>query len=278
MPLTIEAQKKLLKALKYSDEDIATLTGDGDNDTDVPAVKVFTDEEYTTLETNIADKGKKTHWKAGGEFLIKELKTELGLEYEGKEPKIFLEKAKEKFLAEAKLPANEAKEQWEKEKKALQAKIAEKEHEATKIASEKSALEIDTMYLKKMPADRNKEMPDEDRLLLLKNKLIRTVDEDGKEYYTYQNKRLQDATANDLSIDDAISHVFKTEKGWLGTGEATPEGTGHGDSKNKPGFFASTKDLNAAITAKGLNPLGREAREMREAAMAANPKMTVGEG
>jgi len=71
--------------------------------------------------------------------------------------------------------------------------------------------------------------------------------------------------------------VFKTEKGWMGTGEAPPTGTGHGDSNSKPGFYASTKDLNAAIAARGLNPLGKEAREMREAAMAANPKMTIGE-
>jgi len=184
MPLTVEAQKKLLKALKYSDEEITTLTGEGDNDTEVPAVKVFTDEEYTALETNITEKGKKVNQKVGREFTIKEMKEELGLDYEGKDPKVFLEKAKEKFLAEAKLPANEAKEQWEKEKKQLQAKIAEKEQEAAKIASEKSALEIDTLYLKKMPADRNKDMPDEDRLLLLKNKLTRTVDEDGKEYFT----------------------------------------------------------------------------------------------
>ena len=53
--LSKEAQKKLLKAIKVSDDIIATLVDvDTDTDVDLPAnLRIYDDAGYTELETNL---------------------------------------------------------------------------------------------------------------------------------------------------------------------------------------------------------------------------------
>jgi hypothetical protein len=277
MAIKKESIKAILAKLKVgTDAEIEALLNDTEEkEVKIPdTVKVFSQEEYTQLETNLKEQGKGAYTKAGKEIAIKELKEKTGIEFDGKDPETFIEKFKENVIAEAKLKPDEAKTQWEKDKKALQDQVNEWKGKYETIETEKKAISFDTTLLKSFPADRNDILTDEDRLLLIKNKM-EVKDEDGKQIVYYKGKKLQDNLTNPLEFGEAIKHVFTEEK-WLGKPEAgKPGGRGNGDGKTGLGVYGSLKDFNAELTAKNIHPGSEEARNMLNQAIKANPEMDM---
>jgi hypothetical protein len=232
MAIKKESLKALLTRLKIGTPEEITALVDSAEEKDVTlpdSVKLFTPEEYAQLETNLKDSGKGVYTKVGKEMAVKELKEKLKLEYEGKDLDTFLEKAKDHFVAEAKVPANEARQQWETDKKTLQQQIADLNTKIKEEATARKAVEQDATLLKKFPADRNNTLSDEDRLLLLKSK-VQIKEEDGKEVVYYKGTKLQDQLTNPLPLDKALADVFKSEN-WTGGADQPPKG-GRGGSNS----------------------------------------------
>lgn len=275
MAVSKETLKKLLQGYKLPADVIAkAVDTDEEVAVELPDVKVFTPEEYSQLETNLKEQGKGAYTKAGKEIAIKELKEKTGLDFDGKDADTFLEKYKEHVIAEAKLKPDDAKVQWEKDKKMLQDQISEWKTKHETLESKARAVEYDAKLLKSFPAERNTLLNDEDRLLLIKNRM-EVKNEDGKEIVYYKGNKLQDHLTNPLSFTDAIKHVFDTEK-WTepAGGGARGGGRGAGDGTGKS-VFATLKDFNSHIQSKGIHAGSEEARRLFTEAQKANPDMDL---
>lgn len=275
MALSKEAQKSLLKKLKYDDEQIKDLVDtDDEKSVDVPeTLKIYTEDEFTVISNNLKEQNKSNHIKAGKEIAIKELKEKSGVEFDGKDPETFISKIKEKAVEEAKIPANDQKLQWETEKKALQGKITDAEGKVTALENEKKSLTFDSTLRGKLPADRKKAFSDDDHLMLTKSRLG-IKQENGKTFYEYKGKRLQDDKMNDLDLDAAIGHIYTEEKwredgeGGAGGGASRPAGGGGG---SKPTVFKNMTELKAHLKSQGIDEASAEATQAARAAKQANP-------
>jgi hypothetical protein len=291
MAIKKESIKQLLKSVKagkkaddgkyilYTDAEIDALINDTEEKDVAPmeGVKIYTPEEYTTLETNLKDAGKGGYTKAGKEILIKELKEKIGLEFDGKDPDLFIEKAKEHFIAEAKIPANEAKQQWEKDKGILQTQITDWKTKYESEVGASAAAKLDATLLAKFPANRSKGLSDEDRLLLLKSKM-EVKSEDGKQVVYYKGEKLQDNLTNPLNIDTAITHVFTAEK-WLEEGKGGAGGRG-GNNNNAGGaggngVFKTLRDVNEHIEKNNWHPGSQQATQFMQQVMKDNPQLDL---
>jgi hypothetical protein len=278
MAIKKESLKAILVKLKVgTDAEIDALINDQEEkEVAIDAVKVFTSEEYTQLETNLKEQGKGAYTKAGKEIAIKELKEKTGLDFDGKDPEVFLEKYKEHVIADANVKPNEAKVQWEKDKAQLQGQISEWKGKYEAVEVEKKTVARDAYLLKKFPAERDKALSDEDRLLLIKSK-TEIKDEDGKEVVYYKGQKLADNLTNPLDMDKAISHIFK-EENWIGDGAVKlPGGRGDGDKHRKPNTFASLKEFNAHLETSGIHPGSEQARNLLQDAMKTNPDINMAE-
>ncbi|HEY8969330.1 MAG TPA: hypothetical protein VIM64_09555 [Puia sp.] len=272
--LNKDTQKKLLKALKFSDEDITALVDPEEEKTiDIPALKVYTEEEFTEVSNNLKESGKGAHTKAGRELAIKDLKEKTGLEFDGKDPETFLNQYKEKVIAEAKIPASEAAKQWEAEKKQLQDKLTAADQRAASLESDKKMAQFDATLLRSFPAERKTDLSDDDRLTLVKTKITENT-VDGKTFYEYKGKRLQDDKVNDLSLSDAVAHVFKEEK-WIG--EAVTGGTQKpalGGSAGKTVYKGMT-EIRESWKTRGISETSEAALAEIRQAKADNPQFDL---
>jgi hypothetical protein len=231
--LSKDTIKKISTLLKIKEADVeAAIKNEAEVSLEIPELKVYTTEEYTQLESNLKDAGKNGYIKAGKEIVIKDLKEKIGLEFEGKDPEVFIEKAKEHFIAEAKVPANAAKEQWERDKQTLTTQITEWKSKYESEMSAKKAAEFDSTLLRNFPADRSKTLSDDDRLLLVKAK-VEVKDEDGKQVVYYKGQPLKDTLTNPLGIDAALKEVF-TKENWIG--EQQQQQTGGRGGGSTSGF------------------------------------------
>lgn len=263
MPLTIEAQKKALKALKYSDADIAKLTGDGENDTEISAeLKVFDAAEYTQLTTNLSKGVNDTSRKAGIELTLKKIKAKTGIEMEvtpDTDIDAFADAVKTHIITDAKIEPNAAKTQWEKEKKELQDKLIAEQKRIEAIEGEKETISYETAILKALPTGESPFSKD-DIVLLVKNKMQRKKDGDT-EYFEYDGKRLQDKVNSDLKLSDAVKHVVNEGK-WITETQAGDDkrGRGVGSDKGGAGSIKPTKSSEARSAWEkndgGINPDG----------------------
>lgn len=225
MSLNKQAQQKLLLLLKIPQDVIDNLlAGDEEQDVTIPdGIKVFDAESYTALEASLKATGKAGYINAGKEIAIKDLKEKLGVEYDGKDPEVFLQKATEKILADA------GNSDAAKQLTALEQQLADNQSQLEAAINEKNSLARDTEWLMKFPRERSANMSDEDRLLLLRNKLT-TVEEDGKTTYLYKGKPLPDAE-EDYTTERVMEHVFAAEQ-WLGD-SYSPQRPGRGDHSHR---------------------------------------------
>lgn len=273
--LNKDEQKKLLKALKYSDEDIKTLVDDEKEQTvTIPTTtKVFTDEEFETVKNNLA----KPAQKAGGEFAIKELKTKAGLDYDGKDADKFLEEYKKHILAEAKVSESDKEKTWQTEKAALQKALSDKEAAISAIQLEKDGLLTDTKLMKLFPKDRDSKFTDDQWLTLLKSEI--KIEKDGdKEVVMHKGSKLQDDKFNDLPLDKAIDHIFTANKWKVEEQQQQAKGRGFDSSKQGQGTVNNMKEFREYAESKGIKSLnGSEAKKLLSEVMKSNPQFVTTE-
>lgn len=275
MALNKEAQKKVLKALSFPEAEIAKLTGDDEVDVTVPEGKFYNNDDLAELETNLKEEGKGENIKAGKEIMIKDLKKELGLDYDGKDPKTFVAKAKEFILKDAQKPESEALRALEADKIALQDTLKEKETELSNLMRDKETLSYNNTLLSKLPAKRNTDIQDDLHLLNINAKLVRKV-VDGKESFELDGVLLQDDKRNNLSLEAAIGKFYEKYPAFAAKetpAPAGPKGRGGAGSGDNPNFYNSMAEVQQAMKEKGINPISKEGREFVANAREANKEM-----
>ncbi len=271
MPLTIDEQKRLLKTLKVSDEDIAKAMGEGENTVELPKdLKIYSPDEFKTAKENIEREAKEEGRDEGRDFAMKDLKKHFGIDKDGKKLETVADYIKEKVMEES----GKTPQAWEAEKKEILSKLSEKD----KLIAEKETTlkkqSFSNRLLQSLPADRNTDLSNEDYLLLLSNKM-EIKEESGKEVVYYNGKKLQNEQFEPVDFSTAIGEIWKQNPAW--GKQSTKEdpdvhGNGGDDSKRKPGFYNNTKEVSEAMKAKNINPLSKEGREFLEAAQKGNPK------
>ena len=170
--LSKQAQLQLLQLIGLPADEIEQLLAEEEpQDISLPdGIRIYDAEGYAALEAQLKANGKTGYINAGKEIAIKNLKEKLGIEYDGKDADIFLQKAKEKILADAGDAEQVA---------TLRRQLQDYEAQLQTLGTEKQALARDTEWLKKFPAGRSTGMSDEDRLLLLKTRITQQQDEEG---------------------------------------------------------------------------------------------------
>ena len=213
--LSKEAQKKLLKAIKVSDDIIATLVDvDTDTDVDLPAnLRIYDDAGYTELETNlrkgyIKDKDSEEIWcrKMNDEY-------ELGLTgAAAKDKKKVLDAMKAKHLKEANITPAE----WEGKFKTLQETVTTKDGEILTAKQQLEALQAEKKYRKLFFSDMSDALDDDEWINRLQKTF--TIKADGEIEGLWDNakgKFVTDEKANTLPFREAweairVEDRFKT--------------------------------------------------------------------
>ncbi len=269
--LSRNAQEALLRALKLGDDEIAALLDDeAEHDWQLPeGVQVLTAEDLAS-EAAIKDKAKAGFHRAGAEMLIKKMKEELGLDFEGKDERLFLEKYKEQVLAEQTLTneQNATTRQAEAEARylRLQEQLAEKEGalaeaetKYNELMAERERAEYDAATLKLFPEQRHNTLPDADRLLLLHAKLQRQTDAEGAAYFAYNGQRLRrEGDTEDMDHAEAVAHVFAAER-WVDDSTVLPSRNGRGGHSDVNGNGFRPLKMTEAKAAYSRENSGREA-------------------
>jgi len=110
--LKAEVIKKIAETLKVDPTKFAAaIAADDEQEVTLPELKVFTPAELTTHVANAGADALQTKYEegktAGVEMKVKELKTEHGIDFEGKDLSTFVVKYKAHVLKDANLPADD---------------------------------------------------------------------------------------------------------------------------------------------------------------------------
>ena len=176
MPLNKEAQKKLLKSLKFSDADITKLV-DGADEVDVtiePTLTVLTEAEATTLKNNEYNNGK----VKGVEIAVKEAKEKKGLDFSGKTIDGLLDAMTKKALEDAKVTPDAKVAEKEVEITNLRKTVTEYEGKLSAKDAEVNGIKLNSEILQHIPTGTT--LPGPKVLALMKVDGIEFKLEDGK--------------------------------------------------------------------------------------------------
>lgn len=251
--------KKLIESLaklaKVQDLDAFTEALKSESDTDFKLdtdnLVVRTKDEDSEFKSNIITEAKPEIWKQATEIQIKNMKKDLGLEFEGKEPEDFISNFKSKVLEEAKIEPNKKIEELNASLESLRGQLSEKDNAFSefKNSTEKEKIKFKASSL--MPEPKNGLSREEAITLYFSQHEIK---EDG----VYRNgEKLKDNLEKAISFEDSVLS-FADEKGWA---KEIPTGRGGGaqgqfDNTSLP---TNTEEYESYIKSKGWNVGSQEA-------------------
>ena len=265
----------LSKIVGVSVSDLTSAIESESSDLTFDVSKTFSNSEWKTFETNRQTE-KDTEYNNGKEVGVRQFvqasKKEIGLDYEGKDSKMFLEKYKEKVIGDIGDNPDERVTTLTKDLGILrETSVRDLEAETKKYNaindkynSLKNGNEI-SGYAPNKP----KGMDMSDAVMLMENVLSFQTDEDGNKVVIRDGQILKDKTRNPVKWDAAVKDYW-IEKDWT---SSTPDGgRGGGDKPNHsdPAKFTKQSELTAHFEEKGINPLSLEARAMTNEAGKAN--------
>lgn len=200
-------------------------------------------DDYNSL----IDNHKKTARVEGEEIAIKNARTKLGLDFQGKTMDNLLNSFKEQIVSEAKIEPNKKYDNLHKDFEALQSVSKSWEEKYTGLEQtykqKENQLKIDTSILKSIPD--NVSIPKEDILAIAKARIGFNIGEDGIEIVKDGVVQKNQANMNLLTISEFmpefITPYLKTPEG----------GSGGGDSSNKGGE-SSLELFDKKMEAKGI--------------------------
>lgn len=247
MAIKKEDLEKLKTTLKGFDVDklIAAAIAPDDQPFEVPAdVSVLTAAELTTRDENMHKKGKAEGEPIGEtkgkEIIVKKIAKKMGLEDTvvatiGTDPDKLETEISKKFKAGdaglqeqvTKLLAD--KETWATEKQQLEARA--------------EAATFDAQLIAMFPSTRSTDLPDDERLMLIKKNLTFEKGTDGKMVVKRNGAIVEDpATHAPLPLDKVIQDFFKERK-WTADGSGGEGGRGGGNNPGGGGGTSGIKSL-----------------------------------
>jgi hypothetical protein len=258
--------KSILEMLKVSEETIKSVVGETDHEVEIDdSITIMSSEDKDTLIKN----SNKEAQKAAREILIKEMKSMVGLEFEGKTPEKFIENYKTHVLKDANVSVDEKVKEKDSMISELRNKITEKESEYAKLNDNLSQFKRNSLIQSSLPKNRDTKLKDEDYITLLNNK-VQLIEEEGSTIVSFNGKKLTDDKLNPLPVDKAFESVFK-EQGWLSSEGAKKGGAGFGDDGRVPNKFNKLSDIKTWAESNGKTMLSSEVQTLVKETIASNP-------
>lgn len=166
----------------------------------------FTTAEVTTLKENEYKRAK----TASVEIAIKDVKKEMGLEFQEKTLKGLIEAAQKKAVDDAKLPADKKVSELTEKLTTLQKTVQEQEKTISDKDQQVQEVKLGAELAKAVPAGTSL-APDE-VVGLMKLNGYEFKMEDGKLVAHKDGKPMQDKVTNPLPVSDVIAEFAKTKK------------------------------------------------------------------
>lgn len=264
---TIEKFSTLLGVDKTKLEN--ALTSDDEVEIQPTVEKTFTADQFESLQTNLKTSSYNEGKTAGQEMLIKQLKTDNELEFEGKSVDAFLDAYKTKVLTDAdKHPSAKIKELNQTIEQFKTQVIPEKDQAINQLKSTIKQQKVMNQVSKYVPQNLPESITRDDALTLITNRLSFDYDDDGNEVVKRDGQVLKNDLLEPIGYKSAIEQ-FVAEKKWT----VKPDGRGgsgnEGKDKGTPSDYKairSMSDMNAYFEKEGINPASSKARNMmREA-------------
>lgn len=251
--------KKLIQSIaklaKVQDVEAFTKALESEQDTDfdlgLDNLVVRTKDEDSQIKQNIIDEVKPQHWKEATEIQIKNMRKDLGLEFEGKTPENFISAFKAKILEEAKVEPNQKITELESSLESLRGKLGEKDTEIEGLKNSFSTTERNYKALSIIPE--LKGLTKEEALILYNS--THEIKEDG----IYRNgEKLKDNMEKAISYEDSLK-AFVEEKGWNNPEPPTGRGGGAQGGGNDTTLPTNMEEFESYIKEKGYNVGSQEA-------------------
>jgi hypothetical protein len=230
------------------EKDEITLSSDG--------LIIRTTEDDEKFQNNIKNEAK----KAGVEIAVKEARTKLGLEFEGKNIDKLIEAVQSKTLADAKIEPEEKLKNALKDIESLKTINTtlqnEKESDKKSFESFKNDLTIKSVLQKSLPD--NLAVPSDDMVLILKNKMTFETLENGSVVVKDSNGEIikNQNTLDPKPVNEVLSSFFDENKSYLKGTEGGAGGKDSGSGGNKVSiekFIESQKEKGININSETFN-------------------------
>lgn len=242
--------KSLAKLAKVSDVEAFAEALRSETDTDyqldIDNFIIRTKDEEEAFKNNITTEVKNKAFSDAFEIKIKNLKKDLGLEFEGKKDEDFINAFKNKILEEAKIEPNNRINELENTLKNTTNILKDKELEFEKMKNqfnlEKNRLKAESL-IPELPETFGIKTSEAADLFFLKHE----IKDDG--VYREGVRLVDTKTAEPLTLETAVSG-FVSERGWA----KVPQGRGGGSGNPKPtGSISSLQDFDNLAREKGYN-------------------------
>ena len=261
--------QSIAKLAKVSDVDgfIEALQSESDTDFELPKVVVRTADEEESFKTNLLDNAKGETTKAAREILIKNMKKEIGLEFEGKKPEDFITNYKKHILDEAKIEPNKKIQELTESNDTLRKKLEDKDGEFDQLKSSYAdkELKLNTQsFIPTLPESLGLNKSEASSLFFMSHEI-----KDGQVYKN--GELLKNANEKPLTHKEAVD-AFVTEKNWI-EDDPSGRGGGSGNSRDSGGDGLTLQDFEDACTEKGLKMGSAEANALLDEMAKENPEI-----
>jgi len=216
-------------------------------------------DELETLKTTVRGEGKKEGQTIGYDFAMKDLKSDFGLEIEGKDRKVIADAIKNKLVAEnGKEPSAKIKELSDSLtnlQKQYQTDIATKESEVNQYKSKVKDIKINSDLQMSMPEGLNIIKPDQFALLARSNYEF-DYDEGGQLVAKKGGNVLKDKLEKPLPVKEILTD-FATQNNWLNSG-----GRGGGNQGGGSSDFKTVNDVFKHMETNKIDPASPEGQKL----------------
>lgn len=255
----------LSKIVNVSASDLASAIEGEESDVKFDVAKTFKDEEWRTFEVTL-QKEKDAEYNKGKDVgarqFVRDAKEATGLNYEGKDGDLFLDKYKEKIINDIGENPDERVSSLTKDLNILR-DTSKQEIETLSLQNQ----ELNKKYnsLKNGNAIRGyaPNKPDafslDDAVFLMERELSFEKNEDGQEVVIKEGDTLKSKTREPISWEQGVKDYW-IEKDWI----AKEEGRGKNSTPrpSDPNKFTKMSEMEEHFEEKGINPLSSEARAM----------------
>ena len=220
-------------------------------------------QELETLKTTVREEGKKEGKNIGYDFAMKDLKTDFGLEIEGKDRKAIAEAIKSKIAAEVgKEPSEKVKElstSLEKLQKQYQTDIEAKESEVNNYKSKIKDIKISSDLAMSMPDGLSIIKPDQ-FAVLAKTSYTFDYDESGQLIAKKGDQVLKDKLEKPLPIKEILTD-FAKQNNWI---SSNGRGAGNDGSGGGGSDFKTINDVYAHMEKNKIDPMSTDGQKLVE--------------
>lgn len=223
---------------------------------DLDNLTVRTKEEDAEVRNNILEESKKKNFTDAFEIQIKNMKKDLGLEFEGKRQEDFIESFKKKILTDAKIEPDKKINELNQSLEALRGQLTQKDQEFLNfketVKSEKQKFKAQSLI---------PELPKE--LGLTKDEAVSLyfMNHESKEDGIYVNgEKQKNDLEKPLSLEDSVKQ-FVESKGW-NKESFTGRGGGSQNQGQQSTLPKNEEEFNSYIQSKGWNLGSTEANAL----------------